>query len=149
MKENQIVIQNEAPKIERFFSFIIDLAFSSIFIIIVLYSVVAFCYIAHTSLPSILSNDYLLVSTIIVLYVVYYFSFETITNGRSIGKYFMDTKVVTIEGRKPTTGVLFRRNLYQLIPLDVFSFLFGKGFHDTISKTRVVMKKDFEHEANK
>lgn len=53
----------------------------------------------------------------------------------------MDTKVVTIEGRKPTTCVLFRRNLYRLIPLDVFSFLFGKGFHDGFSKTRVVMKK--------
>lgn len=61
----------------------------------------------------------------------------------------MGTKVVMLNGSKPTTAVLFRRNLYRLIPLDVFSFLFGKGFHDTISKTRVVMKKDFEHEANK
>lgn len=147
MEENQIVIQNEAQKLERFFTFIIDLAFSSIFIIMVLYSVLAFCYISHTSLPSILTNDYLLISTIILLYVAYCFLFESLTNGRSIGKYFMDTKVVTIEGRKPTTGVLFRRNLYRLIPLDVFSFLFGKGFHDSISKTRVVMKRDFKQEA--
>ena len=144
MKENRIVIQNEAPKLERFFTFIIDLAMSFIFICIFLFSIIAYSFSTDTYLPEFITNTNYLKILPFLLYFTYCFLFESLTNGRSIGKYITGTRVVMLDGSKPSTGVLFRRNLYRLIPLDVFSFLFGKGFHDSISKTRVVIKKDFE-----
>lgn len=84
-----------------------------------------------------------------MLYSIYCFLIEYVTKGRSIGKFITGTKVVMLDGSIPTAAVLFRRNLYRLIPFDVFSFLFSKGIHDSISKTRVVMKKDFDREMYK
>ena len=73
-----------------------------------------------------------------VLYFGYHFLFEYFC-GRSIGKFITKTKVVDINGDKPSTKALFIRNISRLIPLDNFSFLFGEdGWHDSISETQVI-----------
>ncbi|MFD0894507.1 RDD family protein [Luteolibacter ambystomatis] len=60
--------------------------------------------------------------------------------GRSAGKFFTGTKVVTLNGEAPSYGQAFARSLCRFIPFDAFSFFRVSkcGWHDTIPKTRVV-----------
>lgn len=79
----------------------------------------------------------------IFLGLLYYAFFEGIT-GRSIGKYFTKTKVVDENGEKPTFNAIFTRSLCRFIPFEAFSFLGNEpiGWHDSLSKTRVVDIED-------
>jgi uncharacterized RDD family membrane protein YckC len=90
-----------------------------------------------------------------IVYVVYmiinYFFYvilmtfqEYIFKGRTIGKYITGTLVVTENGDEPTLKDYFVRSLCRIIPFEAFSFLFGElGWHDSISKTRVVNNSEF------
>ncbi len=70
--------------------------------------------------------------------MVYYTLFEMIT-GRTLGKLITGTKVVDLEGKTPDASRILVRSLCRYIPFDAFSFLGdGPGWHDTLSKTRVV-----------
>lgn len=72
--------------------------------------------------------------------VFYYTLFETIS-GKSLGKLITKTKVIDDDTNiKPTFTITFIRSLCRLIPFDAFSFFFydAGGWHDRISKTRVV-----------
>lgn len=70
---------------------------------------------------------------------IYYSFFEGFT-GRSIGKFFTKTKVVTEEGDKPDFSTILVRSVCRHIPFNAFSFLStdAAGWHDRFSKTRVV-----------
>jgi uncharacterized RDD family membrane protein YckC len=77
----------------------------------------------------------------VVWYVTYYSMIEYFTGGRSIGKYMTGTKVITLDGDKPDFKTCLIRSLCRYIPFEVFSF-FGStdaGWHDSMSKTRVVI----------
>lgn len=65
--------------------------------------------------------------------------FEAIT-GRTPAKYITGTRVVNLLGGKPTFGQILGRNLARFIPFEPLSFLGsgGRGWHDTLSGTRVV-----------
>jgi uncharacterized RDD family membrane protein YckC len=70
---------------------------------------------------------------------VYYLVFEA-TLGLTLGKLVTGTRVVTVDGSKPTFGQICRRTLARFIPFEPLSF-FGSslsGWHDTMSRTRVV-----------
>ena len=68
----------------------------------------------------------------------YYFGLEALT-GRTVGKAITRTIVVSEDGKKADVSKIMVRNLCRFIPLEVFSFLGnGIGWHDTLSKTRVV-----------
>ena len=70
--------------------------------------------------------------------VVYYSTFEALI-GRTPAKFVTQTKVVSIDGGKPSYHKILLRSCCRFIPLNVFSFLFAQlGWHDKISKTRVV-----------
>lgn len=76
--------------------------------------------------------------------IAFYTAFEAAT-GRTVGKFITGTVVVTESGTKPEPIAYFYRSLCRLIPFEIFSFLgSGVGWHDTITKTRVVRKHDFE-----
>lgn len=75
-----------------------------------------------------------------VLYFGYFFLFEFFL-GKTPGKYLTKTVVANNIGMKPTAKQLVFRNLCRLIPFDNFSFLFGSGMHDAISKTVVIKNK--------
>lgn len=79
----------------------------------------------------------------VFLSLLYYSFFEGIT-GRSIGKYFTKTRVVDENGDKPTFNAIFIRSLCRFIPFEAFSFLGDNaiGWHDSMSKTRVVDVED-------
>lgn len=80
-------------------------------------------------------NDYILGYSI---FFIYYVLLEGIT-GRTIGKLVTGTKVIDEGGNKPSFVNIMGRTLCRLIPFEAFSFLFAdRGWHDSISKTRVV-----------
>ncbi len=73
-----------------------------------------------------------------IIGMIYYTLFEIIT-GRTLGKLITGTKVVDEEGNTPDATRILLRSLCRYIPFDAFSFLGdGPGWHDTLSKTRVV-----------
>ena len=75
-----------------------------------------------------------------IVWMTYYTLIEYATGGRSIGKYITKTKVITLEGEKPTFKNCLIRSLCRFIPFEAFSFLGSEdaGLHDSISDTRVV-----------
>lgn len=77
--------------------------------------------------------------------IFYYSIFEGIF-GRSFGKLITGTIVVDENGEKPSFSIIFKRTLCRLIPFEGFSFLGSRGWHDSISGTYVVSKKDLENE---
>ena len=80
-----------------------------------------------------------------LLYFLFMFAIEYFTRGRSIGKLVTGTEVVTKEGKKPTVGWFFIRNISRLAPFEPFSFIGSNtGWHDRWSNTCVVKLKDFE-----
>jgi uncharacterized RDD family membrane protein YckC len=77
--------------------------------------------------------------------VVYYFMMEHNT-GASLGKMITGTKVVHESGRKATSKEVLIRTFCRLIPFNAFSVLFGNGigWHDKISKTRIIDKRNYD-----
>lgn len=69
----------------------------------------------------------------------YYIGFES-TTGRTPAKFITGTRVVTVDGKKPSFGQIVIRTLCRLIPFEAFSFLgkFPQGWHDRFSQTMVV-----------
>lgn len=60
--------------------------------------------------------------------------------GRTLGKLVTGTRVVDENGEPPGAGRILGRTLCRFIPFEPFSFFAASasGWHDTISKTRVV-----------
>ncbi|TAH27746.1 MAG: RDD family protein [Cytophagales bacterium] len=75
---------------------------------------------------------------LLVLSTCYYF-FTELFFSKSIGKFITKTRVVNDEGEKPSIAAIAIRSISRNIPLDNLSFLiFSLGWHDQLSKTRVV-----------
>jgi uncharacterized RDD family membrane protein YckC len=75
-----------------------------------------------------------------LFYFVYYFLFEYVTGGRSLGKLITGTRVVMEDGSKMDISTAMKRNAIRLIPLEVFS-AFGSPcypWHDKWSHTYVI-----------
>lgn len=76
----------------------------------------------------------------LLVYFAYYVGMEAST-GKTVGKYITGTQVLTEDGEKPSGGTIFIRTLCRIIPFEPFSLLFSnyaRGWHDNLSKTRVV-----------
>lgn len=78
-----------------------------------------------------------------ITYVVYYALFESLTNGKTLGKYVTKTRVVNYEGYQPELSSILGRSLARIVPFEAFSFLGQKmtGWHDDWSKTFVIDEK--------
>jgi uncharacterized RDD family membrane protein YckC len=76
----------------------------------------------------------------VLLLFVYFVVIEIVMNGRSIGKYFTKTRVVSEHGYKPDISAYIIRGIGRIIPLSAISLLFGnkKTYYDMFSKTRVI-----------
>ena len=76
----------------------------------------------------------------LLIMIAYYWGFESVF-GQTVGKMITGSMVVTEDGEPITPLHALKRTLCRLIPFEAFSFLgSGPGWHDTISKTRVVKK---------
>jgi len=83
----------------------------------------------------------------LLITIPYYIIMEKLT-ARTIGKYITGTIVVDNEGNKPSTETLIKRSFCRAIPFDALSFLGekSKGWHDSMSETYVVRKKELDIE---
>ncbi len=71
---------------------------------------------------------------------------EYFTNGRTVGKYITGTKVITVDGKRPTLKEYFIRNMIRIIPIDSLSFFGENGWHDSWSDTRVINIRNYDVE---
>ena len=80
---------------------------------------------------------------ILALFQFAYYSIFEYATGRTPGKFFNKTKVVSTDGSKPTFSQTLIRSLVRFIPfefLPIFS-LYNRCLHDMISRTWVVRIK--------
>jgi uncharacterized RDD family membrane protein YckC len=72
-----------------------------------------------------------------------FFAFYGVFEGlwaRTPGKFLLGTVVVNQAGGRPAFGQVMGRTAMRCVPFEPFSFFFGKlGWHDSVSKTRVVL----------
>jgi uncharacterized RDD family membrane protein YckC len=76
----------------------------------------------------------------LILLIAYYVFFEGLW-ARTPGKLVFGTMVVTESGHKPHLLQIVTRTLCRFIPFEAFSFLGALGWHDSISRTRVIRTK--------
>ncbi|WP_346883190.1 RDD family protein [uncultured Algibacter sp.] len=143
-----------ATKGNRFVNYIVDL----IIILFVFFGVIIgfvllfYSFAENTSSVDSLLNDMENTNPILdrlitaIILAIIYFALETLTKGRSVGKYITKTRVVLEDGSIPTVVNFLKRSFSRMIPFDAFSYLGaeGRGWHDTISKTYVVDIAKFE-----
>lgn len=133
---------------DRFFNCLIDFVFILVTIFIFTLLVVITGNIFQWDIYSILVETMIklgMLGTYLFFAMFYYLAFEGIF-GRTVGKIITGSIVVNENGLKPNFKVICIRTLCRLIPFDALSFL-GKSeriWHDSISKTFVVEKKDLK-----
>ncbi len=74
------------------------------------------------------------------LFLVYYLFFEGLW-GRTPGKLAFGTRVVSESGGKPGLGQVLGRTLSRFIPFEALSTFAERPWHDSLSKTLVVMAR--------
>ncbi len=117
---------------KRFFNYIIDII---AFYIIIFIIAIAFGFLGMAEMLT-KTNIYILSALILILY----YSLTEGISGRTLGKLITGTKVITEDGGNPGFTKILVRTLCRFIPFEAFSFLGdGTGWHDTITKTRVVV----------
>jgi uncharacterized RDD family membrane protein YckC len=67
----------------------------------------------------------------------YFYGLEN-SVGQTVGKMITKTKVVNLDGGKPTTQQMLVRTFSRIIPLEPVLLIGGKWLHDSLSQTRVV-----------
>lgn len=102
-------------------------------------AIVLLCYLINFII-SVISNlaDDLQGLIFLIVYFSYYIYMEIIFQ-QTFGKLYTKTKVVTLDGDKPTLRQIITRTSLRIIPYDIISFFIEKnGFHDSLSKTTVI-----------
>ena len=117
----------------RFVNFLIDFIVWLVLAFII--SFVIGLFIQPTDQGMISLIGYILIfGTFLAYYAIMEIKFQ-----KTIGKFVTKTKVVKMNGEKPTDGDIITRTFCRLIPFDRLSFLFVKnGIHDFLSKTKVI-----------
>lgn len=81
--------------------------------------------------------------TWLIIYPGYYFLFET-SMQTTPGKFIFKRIVVNEYGEKPSLKVILKRSYCRVIPFEHFSCFSGLGWHDSMTNTFVIRKKDLE-----
>ncbi len=117
----------------RFVNFLIDFIVWLVLAFIITFIIGLFIQPTDQGMISLIG--YILIfGTFIAYYAIMEIKFQ-----KTIGKFVTKTKVVKMNGEKPTDGDIITRTFCRLIPFDRLSFLFVKnGIHDFLSKTKVV-----------
>ena len=141
IKEQATVEKEQKQKVDsnvvgsgiRFVNFLID--FIVWLILAVIVSFIIGIFVQPTDQGILTLFGYVLIfATLIAYYAIMEIRFQ-----KTVGKFITKTKVVKMNGEKPTNGDIITRTFCRLIPFDRISFLFVKnGIHDFLSKTKVV-----------
>ncbi len=120
----------------RFVNFLIDFIVWLVLAFIISFIIEFFIQPTDQGMISLIG--YILIfGTFIAYYAIMEIKFQ-----KTIGKFVTKTKVVKMNGEKPTDGDIIVRTFCRLVPFDRLSFLFVKnGIHDFLSKTTVVKDK--------
>lgn len=135
-EQKKKVNSNLASTGSRFLNYIID-SFAAYFIAMIAFVIINIILPVQDSIFAVL------ISLIIVIgSFLGYYMFMELKYQKTLGKFATKTKVVKLNGDIPNQSDIVTRTLCRLIPFDNFSYLFMKsGFHDTLSKTKVVKDK--------
>lgn len=123
----------------RFVNYIIDTVFGYVAVLVAM--IVGFVVDAIVGDPAIErfleKTNYYPAMLVLGLYYVF---FEGLWQ-RTPAKWITGTVVVREDGKRPSFGGILIRSLVRFVPFDGLSFLgkTGVGWHDTWSKTRVVV----------
>ncbi|MEI7484270.1 MAG: RDD family protein [Ignavibacteriota bacterium] len=113
---------------KRFLNLIIDIG-------VVIFLIVVFNKILyHHSIFSYLGMFKILDIAVVF---AYFYGLEN-SLGQTVGKMITKTKVVNLDGGKPTTQQMLVRTFSRVIPLEPVLLIGGKWLHDSLSQTRVV-----------
>lgn len=118
----------DADSGKRFLNLLIDIG--AVIFLIVIFNKILY----HNSIFSFLG---LIKILDIAVVFAYFYGLEN-SVGQTIGKMITKTKVVNIDGGKPTTQQMLVRTFSRIIPLEPILIIDGKWLHDSLSKTRVV-----------
>lgn len=141
IKEQATVEKEQKQKVDsnvvgsgiRFVNFLID--FIVWLILAFILSFIIGIFVQPTDQGILTLFGYVLIfATLIAYYAIMEIRFQ-----KTVGKFITKTKVVKMNGEKPTNGDIITRTFCRLIPFDRISFLFVKNrIHDFLSKTKVV-----------
>jgi len=140
-QETRVVYQDSVSKGTRFTNYILDFFFRLAFTLAI---GIVIAIIAPSWLIVFEESNKLLEYIIgFVVGIAYYITLETLT-GRSMAKLITRTKVVMENGEKANFEAILIRSLCRFIPFNPLSFLgeSSRGWHDTLSKTKVISVKD-------
>lgn len=141
-----------ASKGKRLANFVIDYIIRIILIFVLSLFVAIYAYLVGSEdILNAMENISTLTEYLIafLMLIIYYVVFESI-NGRTIGKYITNTKVLMIDGSKAQSDKIVLRTLSRIVPFEFLSFLGSDdtGWHDTWTDTVVVDLKKYEEIKN-
>lgn len=117
-----------APRVSRVINYVLDLM-ACRFIVSLVLAILAFNSLYLNLFGQVVLN--------LITQFLYYFVAET-QFSRTLGKLVTKTKVINLQGEKPSVNQIIKRTLLRVIPFEPFSFLLNPiGLHDKWSQTRV------------
>ena len=139
-----------ATLMQRFCNYLVDFVVQYLLLMIV-FSVVAFLAVmfGNTAVFDWMADISLFEQYAIgIVTACLYYGFTETYLSRTIGKYVTGTVVVHADGSKPDSGTIAIRTLCRFIPFEPFSFFWGRGWHDGLSRTYVVKAAALEAHKN-
>ncbi|OOV16121.1 RDD family protein [Flavobacterium sp. LM4] len=127
-------MQKEAGRKKRFINFIVDIITIGVLMEITF------------RIEEIVDYKTLIKNIRIIIVFGYYVSMEYLF-GKTIGKYFTNTKVVNVDGSKISFRTAIIRYICRWIPFEFASLALGsdaEAWHDTLSKTKVIEDSNFK-----
>ncbi len=144
--ESNSINFKRASKEKRFINYIVDLLGFYAFAILI---GVCYALLVETSYGLVNDSDTLSGSRALdylisaLLLISYYTAMEYLLKGKSIGKYVTRTRAVTEGNRQLSITNALARSFGRIIPFEQFSFFGDNGWHDSISKTKVIEDVDW------
>lgn len=144
------IIQHEiAGSIYRLINYIIDstiiiICFFLVLILIILTPLEGFIFTnPNQDINSTWFGEYCIYS---ILAVTYYTISEYFFKGKTIGKYFTDTRAVSLTGHPMDFDTILRRSLFRIIPFEALSFIWDStsGWHDKWTETKVILDRNWK-----
>lgn len=129
-----------AGKGRRFANFLIDIIVFYVFVFTTSFIVASLNANLANSLVTVLDHPVLSRLYGALLLFIYYYGMEWAMKGKTIGKFFTNTRTVMADGSPLTSTAILKRSASRIVPFDAFSFLGQKsnGWHDKWSNTAVV-----------